>query len=277
MILACPTCDSRYDVTGYPPGQQFRCRCGTVTTLQATSSQAGLLSCPHCGAAVAESERRCAHCSADLLVKACPRCLQRAFAGDKHCPSCGAELGVAADGATLPDQPCPRCETTLRARLVGEIVIDECGTCQGLFLDHVAIRRVIEDRRQARADALLGALPHAEVHAMVRPGERMYLKCPVCHVVMNRKLFAAGTGVIVDVCRTHGTFFDAGELPAVIEFVMKGGLEAAQRKDLARERERLDRDRAAAQIAAHDSARFDAVRTVNRGGALVDLLFSLFG
>ena len=31
--------------------------------------------------------------------------------------------------------------------------------------------------------------------------------------------------------------FDPGELPAIIDFVMKGGLEEAQRKDLARQRE----------------------------------------
>ena len=30
---------------------------------------------------------------------------------------------------------------------------------------------------------------------------------------MNRKLFAVGSGVVVDVCRAHGTFFDVGSFP----------------------------------------------------------------
>src|SRR4030095_12649902 len=102
-------------------------------------------------------------------------------------------------GETAADRPCPRCATALHARLVGDIVIDECSACLGVFLDHVAIKRVVLDRAQSRADALLGALPRNEVKALPGAGERMYLPCPVCHTVMNRRLFATGTGVIIDV------------------------------------------------------------------------------
>jgi Zn-finger nucleic acid-binding protein len=276
MILACPTCDSRYDVSGYAVGQQLRCRCGTVMTRPAESQQAGKLACPQCGAGVSPSATKCEYCAAELMLKACPRCLSRVFAGHKHCPDCGAELDIAAAGAELKDMPCPRCEKPLRARVVGDIVIDECGQCAGLFLDDVAIKRVVTDRAQARADALLGALPRAATTVMPKPGERLYVKCPRCHVLMNRKLFAAGAGVIVDVCRPHGTFFDAGELPAIIEFVMQGGLEAAQKKEIERQRHQLEREKAA----LGGGAIWMPTHTVTqseRGGALVDLLFSLFG
>jgi len=277
MILACPTCDGRYDVTGYAVGQQLRCRCGTVITRPPEKMQAGLLACPQCGGGVSPTSSTCEYCSADLLLKSCPRCLSRVFHGHKHCPECGAELDIAAAGTERKDLPCPRCTTSLRARMVGDIVIDECGKCLGLFLDHVAIQRVVTDRAQARADALLGALPRAEVRQMVKPGERMYVKCPSCATMMNRKLFAAGAGVIVDVCRTHGTFFDAGELPQIIEFVMKGGLEAAQKKEIERERQKLAHEKA--MLGPHASGSFDVSRVQVRdsaGGALVDLLFTLF-
>lgn len=279
MILACPTCDGRYDVTGHPPGQQFRCKCGTVITLQAAAAQAGLLACPQCGAGVSPSANRCEHCASELLLKACPRCLSRVFSGHKHCPDCGVELGVAAAGDARGDLPCPRCQTALRPRLVGDIVIDECGKCLGLFLDQVAIKRVISDRQQARAAALLGALPRHEVQPLP-PGARMYIKCPSCHVVMNRKLFAAGSGVIVDVCRAHGTFFDVGELPAIIEFVMQGGLEAAEKKSIERLREQVRREREASNSAQMQAIRMPMSNEAagpSAGGALVDLLFSLFG
>ena len=279
MILACPGCDSRYDVTGYPVGQQFRCRCGTVTTLAAPSPQAGLLACPHCGAGVAPTSSTCEHCSAELLLKACPRCLSRVFHGHKHCPECGATLDVAATGDVRKEQPCPRCDTTLRGRLVGDIVIDECAKCLGLFLDQVAIKRVITDREQARADALLGALPKHPVSSTVAPGQKMYLKCPSCRTVMNRKQFAAGAGVVVDVCKAHGTFFDVGELPAIIEFVRQGGLEKAAKAEVERQREELRRERDRIRAAGTSEAmRVDAhVHRSSAGNALVDLLFSLFG
>ncbi len=210
MILACPACDSRYDVTGSPLGQRFRCRCGAQIALEAPSPQAGLLACPHCGAGVAPTSSRCEHCAEQLLLKACPRCLSRVFHGHKHCPECGTQLDHAAHGEARADAPCPRCDQPLHARLLGDVVIDECRGCAGVFLDKLAIERVVTDRRQARAEALLGALRRAEVRPLP-PGQRMYVKCPSCQVVMNRRQFATGARVVVDVCRSHGTFFDAGE------------------------------------------------------------------
>lgn len=277
MILACPSCDSRYDVTGYAVGQQFRCRCGGMMTLPAMPPAAGELACPHCGAGVAATASTCAHCRSDLLVKACPRCLSRVFHGHKHCPECGAELGIAASGDGDHTRPCPRCAGPLHARRVGDIVIDECPACAGVFLDHVAIKRVVIDRAQARADALLGALPRSESRPVPAAGQRMYLPCPVCHVVMNRRLFATGTGVIIDVCRAHGTFFDAGELPLIIEFVMNGGLERAERKEIERLREAARRELAQARDAARAAAHAHAPAERTRAGSLVDLLASLLG
>ncbi|HEY0477972.1 MAG TPA: zf-TFIIB domain-containing protein, partial [Kofleriaceae bacterium] len=277
MILACPACDSRYDVTGHAVGQQFRCRCGATMALASAPPAAGELGCPHCGAGVAPTASTCAHCCAELLVQACPRCLSRVFHGHKHCPECGAELHLAAAGEPHAQRPCPRCTAPLHARRVGDLVIDECAACLGVFLDHVAIKRVVIDRAQSRADALLGALPRGELKPIPAAGQKMYLPCPVCHVVMNRRLFAAGTGVIIDVCRTHGTFFDAGELPLVIEFVMNGGLEKAERKELERMREAARRELAEARDATRAAAWGQAPMARTRAGSLVDLLSSLLG
>lgn len=273
MILACATCDSRYDVTGHAPGEHVQCRCGATLTVKAPAPAAGELMCPHCGGGVSPTASTCSYCRAELLVKACPRCTASALAGDTFCRRCGAELQLAASGQLTQELPCPRCDAALRARLVGDVLIDECAKCGGVFLDHVAVQRVIEDRQHARAEALLGELPRRELRA-VPVGSRMYVKCPLCHVVMNRRLFASGTGIIVDVCRTHGSFFDAGELPAAVDFVMKGGLEAAHRKDIERQREELARAKAAAAAAPIMAS---TPSDGGRGHALSDLLFSLFG
>jgi Zn-finger nucleic acid-binding protein len=274
MILACAGCDSRYDVTGYPVGQQFRCRCGTITTLAAPSQQAGLLACPHCGAGVAPTSKSCAHCSHQLLLKACPRCLSRVFHGHKHCPDCGAELGIAAQ-AEPTDRKCPRCDEMLGARRVEDMVVDECVACHGLWLDHVAVKRIVTDRQQARAESLLGALP-STLKYEPQPAGKMYIKCPACLVVMNRRLFAAGSGVVVDICREHGVFFDIGELPRIIDYVMQGGLEIAARKEIDREKAQAKRELHAARLGASNSARTHALEQQMRGSALVDLLASLF-
>jgi len=282
MILACPACDSRYDVTGHDVGQRFRCRCGEVVTLTA-NTQAGLLACPNCGAGVAPTAKTCDHCSSHLLLKGCPRCLSRVFHGHKHCPDCGAELGVAAISDVNPERMCPRCPNPLHARRVGDLVIDECATCHGIFLDHVAIQRVVTDRQQSRADAILGTLPASEVAHSIPPSSRMYVKCPVCVTVMNRKLFSAGSGVIIDVCRAHGAFFDVGELPRIISFVMNGGLEQAQKKEIERMRVDAKREQQNAQFASMMASRsstnaggFGMSDHHTAGGAFVDLLFALW-
>lgn len=58
-----------------------------------------------------------------------------------------------------------------------------------------------------------------------------YLACPVCTARMNRVNFARSANVIVDVCKEHGIWFDAGEVHAVIDFVERGGLERARRRE----------------------------------------------
>ena len=47
---------------------------------------------------------------------------------------------------------------------------------------------------------------------------------------MNRVNFARCSGVIVDVCRGHGTWFDRDELSGIVQFIRGGGLEWRGRK-----------------------------------------------
>jgi Zn-finger nucleic acid-binding protein len=57
---------------------------------------------------------------------------------------------------------------------------------------------------------------------------------------MNRSNFAKASGVIIDVCKQHGVWCDAGELPRIFEFIRSGGMEVAR----SRERMQIEADRA---------------------------------
>jgi len=50
---------------------------------------------------------------------------------------------------------------------------------------------------------------------------------------MNRINFARCSGVIVDICKGHGSWFDRDELSRIVEFIRAGGLEAARAKEKA--------------------------------------------
>ena len=62
--------------------------------------------------------------------------------------------------------------------------------------------------------------------------------------MMNRVEFGRISGTVIDVCRGHGTFLDAGELHEIVSFVRQGGLERARsrRLDEIRDAERRLRD-----------------------------------
>jgi Zn-finger nucleic acid-binding protein len=204
---------------------------------------------------VAPTARECSFCAAELLVKACPRCFARVFHGAKHCNHCGAHVSVAAhvteDGEAAARR-CPACAdgTVLRGRLAGDILLDECPGCHGIFLDAAALERIIQEREGHSVEAVAGvAAGGAETIELPPPnprGRAMYIKCPDCENVMNRRNFGKSSGIIVDVCRAHGTWFDANELPLVIAFVASGGLD----KTRARERARLEEETRRAQTAA---------------------------
>jgi hypothetical protein len=59
-----------------------------------------------------------------------------------------------------------------------------------------------------------------------------YRQCVRCGTLMNRVNFARLSGTIVDVCRGHGTFLDAGELHQIVAFLRGGGMERARARQL---------------------------------------------
>jgi Zn-finger nucleic acid-binding protein len=66
--------------------------------------------------------------------------------------------------------------------------------------------------------------------------------------MMNRINFARCSGVIVDVCKGHGTWFDRDELSRIVEFIRGGGLEASrvrEKEEIQDERRRLSQERSA--------------------------------
>src|SRR5690606_39479191 len=81
--------------------------------------------------------------------------------------------------------------------------------------------------------------------------EVRYRGCPACGVLMNRRNFGRRSGVIVDVCKEHGVWFDADELTAVLEFVARGGLVKQRQSQLEEAQRRLSQRRMDALMQQH--------------------------
>lgn len=105
----------------------------------------------------------------------------------------------------------------------------ECEKCAGLWLDVAAFETICADREQQAA--VLGGASPAPLPELQPEQNIRYAPCPQCGQLMNRINFAKCSRVIVDVCKGHGTWFDAQELSAIVQFIRGGGLELARQKE----------------------------------------------
>jgi Zn-finger nucleic acid-binding protein len=160
------------------------------------------------------------------------------FEGAAYCPSCGARRARAAGSPA--QAPCPSCRGVMHDVQVGETALLECERCRAMWIDAATFEHVCASR-EAQAAVLhqWGSAPRAAATgAPIR-----YRKCVACGKMMNRLNFGRLSGTVVDVCRGHGTFLDAGELHRIVEFVQKGGLDRARQRqieELKEEQRRLE-------------------------------------
>jgi len=195
------------------------------------ATEAGLLRCPNCGGDVAQSARTCGYCHAELATVRCHHCYAMNAARSLHCGGCGRELGLEPIGSD-DERPCPTCNTPLvEFRGNGGVLLD-CETCGGQFAEHALLSSLLESREIAGLAVTRRARRSELAISKVR-----YVPCPTCRQLMNRKNFGGESGVVVDVCATHGTWFDGGELPRVLAYVESGGLALSRARELQRKRE----------------------------------------
>lgn len=185
------------------------------------------LNCPNCGACVSSDKTGCLFCRSRLKTMACPSCLGLMFVGSKHCAHCGEK--VVQTQTVLEENlgDCPRCKIKLRILQIGEATLCECEKCSGLWVDVETLEEVCANHEKQAE--VLSSIEQNSVHK--NPAKIQYVPCPDCKNLMNRNNFAASSGVIVDICKQHGIWFDAEELPKIIEFIRKGGLDHQRQKE----------------------------------------------
>lgn len=120
----------------------------------------------------------------------------------------------------------------MSAITIGQTAMRECERCGGLWIEIAAFAEICADREQQSA-VLGGALPAParRLPASADSEKISYAPCPQCGQLMNRINFARCSGVILDVCRGHGTWFDRDELSGIVEFIRSGGLDVARQKE----------------------------------------------
>ncbi|HET7540667.1 MAG TPA: zf-TFIIB domain-containing protein [Polyangiaceae bacterium] len=229
--------------------------------------EAPTFECAVCGAPAHGGDFSCRYCGAGIATVRCSRCFQMNMARAQHCSGCGAELGLIVESA-LHDRLCSDCQSPLELIVEPAGSLLNCRKCGGQFVEHALLRSLLENYEQT-GQAFPDGPYQRPTKAQV---ERVrYRPCAVCQQPMNRKNFGGASGVIVDVCARHGTWFDPGELPQVLAFVKSGGLVRERAREQARQREARAHERDATRPSSPSLA-FDSLAISGQSSFAKDLL-----
>lgn len=217
--------------------------------------------CPSCGGPCSNvrGPTVCEFCEGPLLPMGtpdprhavrCSACTALVSAGASFCPQCGDPLAAAQGEHTA--LACPACPGHTMAswqlqptnRWPQGHAVHGCRRCGGVWVDRDTLDVMLESAAELGVGH--GQAMGVQRRELTMQSKVVYRPCSSCGHTMMRRNFARISGVIVDECRMHGTFFDAGELEAVLAFVRSGGLLLARR----RENEELARERRQTEIQA---------------------------
>ena len=223
MIIQCPSCKSRYETSGRNAGDSIHCHCGVDIYVPALKEIAKNWKCPNCGGSVDPTKNRCDYCDAYLAFARCPACFSIAPYDDaKHCAECGELLTrpikpIQKDKSSLS---CPRCSSPLQNQVVNSHLVEVCRECNGVWLSHDLMDRLLQDEPPNTIGAL-NQLPPRPEKLPYHPVK--YLPCPDCQTLMSRHNFMSSSNIIVDQCSQHGIWFDKHELSAALEYLRSSG------------------------------------------------------
>lgn len=237
-FVACSNCDRRYDASNTKVGARFRCHCGQVIEVASPRGHdASVVRCSSCGGAREQGHNRCGYCGADFTIHerdlntVCPKCLTRVSDRAKYCRHCGTQMaGEPVMDGEESSLSCAVCDgdSKLANRRLGQeqVSVLECQMCAGLWLSTDSFMR-LRDRvaKESTVDlALFKTRPRpAKLAEQTGP---TYRKCIYCGKHMVRQQYARGSGVVIDICRDHGVWFDADELQQVLSWIARGGTQA---------------------------------------------------
>lgn len=122
-------------------------------------------------------------------------------------------------GGAPPPPPgpptCPRCRGPLVPRVQAPVKVEHCQTCGGLWLDRATLRQVVE--LPGAAAAIRSIAEDAARRSPLGGAVGVFnVGCPVCDRLMERRTHRR-TGIVIDLCPEHGTWFDRGEAKRMLE------------------------------------------------------------
>lgn len=139
-----------------------------------------------------------------------------------YCVHCGDQLSKET-----PQIPalCPGCRCSLVEENYRNSRMNSCPKCHGIWLDTEEFSFLASERDTYSDPAIPRKFKRKPLE-----GKKSYIPCVRCGSLMNRRNFRKISGVLIDICRDHGVWLDAGELEQIRSFIANGGLDTSQDK-----------------------------------------------
>lgn len=179
----------------------------------------------------------CSNCSAPLPLNSVT------------CDYCGSRNNVDLTAVNYytthgsdTERICPVCNIPLKTidlGIKGTFFIERCEACLGLFFDPGELEALLEHSVKNVFEINRGRLARFDLRGLTKSRVATYVKCPVCAKIMNRVNFGARSGVVIDRCKDHGVWLDAGELRQLSEWMKAGGKLLDKERAAEREKEAL--------------------------------------
>lgn len=101
---------------------------------------------------------------------------------------------------------CPHCSKALVTLEFSDLEVDYCFGCSGIWLDAGELEQLMAG---CGDDAYLSTAASSQIREKAR-------RCPLCRRRMEKISLGTVDRVMLDRCREHGIWFDAGELRKVL-------------------------------------------------------------
>lgn len=226
-LSLCQNCGLQFDVSSIQAGSKFRCDCGAVVEVKPLKlHNSAVIHCSGCGGAKKNPDGTCSYCSSQFTLHemdlngSCPQCLTKTSSKAAYCHGCGLMLTEGLPVGKPTKQLCPSCQLpdypmSTRVFPRHSISLLECNTCAGVWVSQRTFDHLCKSTFKKTFSIL--SLKSQKLAPLIQP-KRFYRICPVCNEVLNRVHYQKNSGVVVDVCRQDGIWFDIQELETVLNY-----------------------------------------------------------
>lgn len=119
---------------------------------------------------------------------------------------------------------CPKCPSFLEKAAQDTVGVDHCKSCKGIWVGFIEEKALLQIKPETMTLDEIRRL-RRQYQPVYKSEPVRYVPCPACGDLMTRRNWGSHSGIIVERCESHGTWFDAGEVEKIRNFIQLGGIE----------------------------------------------------